>query len=191
MKGQHHSAQLRSQINFIPKAIWFTGLSSSGKTTLSFRIAAALLQKSIPAQVLDGDVLRKGLNRDLGFDLAAREENIRRAAEVANILIQSGMVCLCSFITPTVRMRQKVQQIIGPENLIEIYVNAPLHICEKRDVKGLYQKAREGIVTNFTGISSPFEPPESPDIEVLTDELSIDEAVAKCLTGILPKVLPA
>ncbi len=190
MKGQYHLAQLRSEKAYIPKAIWFTGLSGSGKTTLSGRIAQALLQKDIPAQVLDGDVLRKGLNRDLGFDMPGREENIRRAAEVARILVNSGMVCLCSFITPTARIRQKVRQIIGSENLIEIYVSVPLQVCEKRDVKGLYRKAREGIVSDFTGISSPFEPPENPDIEVRTNVLTIEEAVSKCLQVILPEVAP-
>jgi len=172
----------------ISKVIWLTGLSGSGKTTISDAIVSVLRRKGYLVQILDGDVLRKGLNRDLGFDMASRQENIRRAAEVSKILIDSGVICLCSFITPTHIIRQRVRDIIGSENLIEVFVNAPLDVCEQRDVKGLYQKARQGIIKEFTGISSLFEPPVNADIEIRTDLLTIDETVKRCLEIILPAI---
>lgn len=170
------------------KVIWLTGLSGSGKTTLSDALILMLRKEGFLVQNLDGDVLRKGLNSDLGFDMASRAENIRRAAEVAKILMNSGVICICSFITPTISIRQKVRDIIGPENLVEIFVNAPLEVCEKRDVKGMYKKARLGIIEDFTGISSPFEHPENPTVEIRTDLLTIEESVNKCLEVILPAV---
>jgi len=170
------------------KVIWFTGLSGAGKTTISDALFLILQKKGYQVQNLDGDVLRKGLNSDLGFDMVSRVENIRRAAEVSKILMDSGVICLCSFITPTLAIRQKVRDIIGPKNLIEVFVNAPLTICEQRDVKGLYKKARQGLIEDFTGISSPFERPDNADIEIRTDLLSIEESVNKCLEVILPAI---
>lgn len=172
----------------LPKVVWFTGLSGSGKTTLSDIIENELRKQGFLVQSLDGDILRKGLNSDLGFDMKAREENIRRAAEVAKIIIRPGVLCLCSFITPTVEIRRMVHHIIGNGNLIEIFVNAPIEVCEQRDVKGLYKKARMGLIPEFTGISSPFEPPEKPDLEIRTDLLSIEESVEKCLKKIIPLI---
>jgi len=180
-----NSGQPKKQIS---KVIWLTGLSGSGKTTISDALQLVLREKGYLVQALDGDVLRKGLNSDLGFDMVSRIENIRRAAEVSKILMDSGVICICSFITPTISIRQKVRQIIGPENLIEVFVNAPLEVCEKRDVKGMYLKARQGVIPEFTGISSPFENPENPDIEICTDLLSIEESVNKCLDIILPVI---
>lgn len=176
--------------NQTPKVIWFTGLSGSGKSTLSEQIEIVLKNDGFLVKSLDGDVLRNGLNSDLGFDMQSRIENIRRAAEVSKILIDSGLICLSSFITPTKEIRHKVHSIIGPENLIEIYVNAPLEVCEQRDVKGLYKKARLGLIPEFTGITSPFEPPENPDIEVRTDLMSIEESVEKCMELILKDIVP-
>jgi adenylylsulfate kinase len=170
------------------KVIWFTGLSGSGKTTLSNALLPVLRSKGLLAQELDGDVLRRGLNSDLGFDMVSRDENIRRAAEVSKILMNSGVLCLSSFITPTLALRQKVRDIIGRDNLIEIFVNAPLEVCEERDVKGLYQRARQGLIPDFTGISSPFEHPEDADIEIRTDLMSIEESVEKCLALILSRM---
>jgi adenylylsulfate kinase len=184
-KNANDSFQLKNQIS---KVIWFTGLSGSGKTTISDALLLRLQEKGCLVRSLDGDVLRKGLNSDLGFDMASRIENIRRAAEVSKILLNSGVICLCSFITPISSIRQKIRDIIGCENLIEIYVNAPLEVCEKRDVKGLYLKARQGLLIEFTGISSPFEPPDNPDIEIRTDQLTIEESVNKCLDLILPQI---
>jgi len=166
------------------KVIWFTGLSGSGKTTLSEQLEKRMISQGLLVKSLDGDVLRKGLNSDLGFDMFSRIENIRRAAEVSKILIDSGLICLSSFITPTREIRQMVRNIIGSENLIEIFVNAPLEVCEARDVKGLYKKARLGLIPEFTGISSPFEPPEHADLEVRTDLMSVEESVEVCMCHI-------
>ena len=168
--------------------VWFTGLSGSGKTTISNALLPLLRSKGILAQELDGDVLRKGLNSDLGFDMASRDENIRRAAEVSKILMNSGVLCLSSFITPTLSLRQKVRDIIGRENLIEVFVNAPLEVCEARDVKGLYQRARQGLIPDFTGISSPFDHPDDADLEIRTDMMSIEESVNTCIKLILLKL---
>jgi adenylylsulfate kinase len=183
--NSNNTFQLKKQIS---KVIWFTGLSGSGKTTISNALILSLQNKGYLVQNLDGDVLRKGLNSDLGFDMGSRIENIRRAAEVSKILLDSGVICLCSFITPTSSIRQKIRDIIGAKNLIEIFVNAPLEICEQRDVKGMYKKARLGIIQEFTGISSPFEPPDNADIEIRTDLLSVEESVNKCLEMILPAI---
>ena len=164
-----------------PKVIWFTGLSGSGKTTISEQLEILMISQGLLVKSLDGDVLRKGLNSDLGYSMSSRIENIRRAAEVAKILIDSGLICLSSFITPTREIRQMVRNIIGSDHLIEIFVNAPLEICEARDVKGLYKKARLGLIPEFTGISSPFEPPEHADLEVRTDLMSVEESVEMCM----------
>lgn len=164
-----------------PKVIWFTGLSGSGKTTISEQLEILMISQGLLVKSLDGDVLRKGLNSDLGYNMSSRIENIRRAAEVAKILIDSGLICLSSFITPTREIRQMVRNIIGSDHLIEIFVNAPLEICEARDVKGLYKKARLGLIPEFTGISSPFEPPEHADLEVRTDLMSVEESVELCM----------
>lgn len=172
-------------IRQISKVVWFTGLSGSGKTTISNLLRNELVKKGFLVQELDGDVLRKGLNCDLGFNMNSRVENIRRAAEVAEILKNSGLICLCSFITPTREIRQKVRKIIGENDLIEVYVNAPIEVCELRDVKGLYKKARAGIIPDFTGISSSFEPPENPDLEIRTDLLTIEDSVERCLTFVI------
>lgn len=172
----------------VSKVIWLTGLSGAGKTTISDSLLLELRGRGFLVQALDGDVLRKGLNSDLGFDMISRIENIRRAAEVSKILMDSGVICICSFITPTSLIRQKVREIIGSENLIEIFVNAPIEVCEERDVKGLYQKARLGIIKEFTGISSLFEPADDADIEIRTDKLTIAASVQKCLEVIIPKI---
>jgi len=167
------------------KVIWFTGLSGSGKTTITDALLPKLEALGFLVQSLDGDVLRKGLNSDLGYDLKSREENIRRAAEVSKIIRASGVTCLCSFITPTTEIREMVRRIVGREHLIEIFVNAPLEVCEKRDVKGLYQKARLGLIPEFTGISSPFEKPTDADLEIRTDLLTESEAVNRCMEMIV------
>lgn len=168
--------------------IWFTGLSGSGKSTISENIEFILKRKGFKVRSLDGDVLRKGLNSDLGYDMQSRNENIRRAAEVAKILVDSGLICLSSFITPTREIRQLIRNIIGDGNILEIYINAPLEVCEQRDVKGLYKKARAGLLPEFTGISSPFEPPENADLEIRTDLMTIEESVEKCLMVINRKI---
>ena len=173
---------------FHPLVIWFTGYSGAGKSTLASGLENELNSMGYPVRILDGDDLRKGLNSDLGFDLHSREENIRRAAEVAKIIRESGLICLSCFITPTEALREKVRGIIGMQYLVEIFVNAPLMVCEERDVKGLYRKARSGAIQEFTGISSPFEIPIAPDIEVRTDLDTVEDCVEQCLALILPRI---
>ncbi len=170
------------------KVIWFTGLSGAGKTTLSKRIYTALTEQSFLVRLLDGDVIRNGLNSDLGFSEVDRFENIRRIAEVSRLFLDCGIICINSFISPTTKIRAMAKRIIGADNYIEVYVNAPLRVCEKRDIKGFYKKARLGEIKNFTGIDAPFEPPENPDIEVKTDKLSINDATIKVLNILLPQI---
>ena len=175
-------------LNQRSKVIWCTGLSGAGKTTLAKNIEKALHTRGQLAQVLDGDNIRTGINNNLGFTEEDRIENIRRIAEVSKLLIQSGVITINSFISPTTEIRHMAMDIIGKENFIEIYVNAPLSVCEGRDTKGLYKKARDGKIKNFTGIDSPFEPPENPDVEVNTDQLSIEESLNKAMEYIIPKI---
>lgn len=143
-----------------------------------------LQKEGYVVQNLDGDVLRRGLNSDLGFDMVSRIENIRRATEVAKILRDSGVICICSFITPTLSIRQKVRDVIGPDNLLEIFVNAPLEVCEQRDVKGMYKKARAGQIKDFTGISSPYEAPESQELTVNTGATTLGQCVRQVIDEI-------
>lgn len=171
-----------------PKVIWMTGLSGAGKSTLSLEIQRALQKKGYFTKIFDGDVIRMGLCKDLGYSLEDRMENIRRIAELAKIFHDSGIIVICSFITPTDAMRRMAKEIIGEESFIEVYVNAPLEVCEQRDVKGLYAKARKGLIKEFTGIDSLFEPPVHPDIEVRTDLWSIDKTARYMLRRIIPKI---
>jgi len=170
------------------KVIWFTGLSGAGKTTLAKHLEEELFARNFLVQILDGDNIRTGINNNLSFSEEDREENIRRIAEVSKLFMNCGVVTINSFISPTEKMRQVALDIIGRENFIEVYVNAPLEICEKRDVKGLYARARRGEIKDFTGISSPFEYPEGLDLEIRTDLLTIEESVKKLLNFVLPKI---
>jgi adenylylsulfate kinase len=170
------------------RVIWMTGLSGSGKTTIARGIELELNRRLFLTQILDGDNIRAGINNNLGFSQEDRFENIRRIAEVSKLLLNCGIICINSFISPTQKIRQIAYDIIGRENIIEIFVNAPLEICEQRDTKGLYQKAREGKIKNFTGIDSPFDHPENPDIILETDKLTIEDSLARCLKYILPVV---
>lgn len=168
------------------RVIWLTGLSGSGKTTVGRQVEMELNRRGYLTQVLDGDNIRTGINNNLGFTEEDRTENIRRIAEVSKLFMNCGIICINSFISPTRDIRHLAQEIIGKENFIEVYINAPLEVCEQRDVKGLYQKAREGKIKNFTGIDAPFEPPIKPDIELKTAELSVEESAQKALDYILP-----
>ena len=168
------------------RVIWLTGLSGAGKTTIGRHIEMELNKRGYLTQVLDGDNIRTGINNNLGFSEADRHENIRRIAEVSKLFMNCGIICINSFISPTRKIRNMAREIIGPDNFIEVYINAPLEVCESRDVKGLYQKAREGKIKNFTGIDAPFEPPINPDIELKTNELSVEESTKKALDFILP-----
>jgi len=168
------------------KVLWLTGLSGSGKSTIAETLERKLHNHSYFAQVLDGDNIRSGINNNLGFSLEDRQENIRRIAEIAKLYLNSGIITLNSFISPTVEIRNFAKEIIGAEDFIEIYINAPLAVCEQRDVKGLYQKARKGIIKGFTGIDSPYEPPTNPAIEIKTDQLSLEESVDQIFNYINP-----
>lgn len=159
------------------KVIWFTGLSGSGKTTLASNLEKELFFHRYFCQVLDGDNIRMGINNNLGFSGDDRLENIRRIAEVSKLLINTGMITICSFISPTDEIRTLARNIIGEDDFIEIFLNPPLEVCEDRDVKGLYKKARAGEIKNFTGISSPFEAPKHPDVEIDTSVTDIKESV--------------
>ncbi len=168
------------------KVLWLTGLSGSGKSTIAEALERKLHNKGYFAQVLDGDNIRSGINSNLGFSPEDRQENIRRIAEIGKLYLNSGIITLNSFISPTVEIRNFAKEIIGVENFIEIYINAPLEVCEQRDVKGLYQKARKGIIKGFTGIDSPYEPPTNPAIEIKTDQLSLEESVDQIFNYINP-----
>ena len=157
--------------------IWFTGLSGSGKSTLANLVEMVLHQKGASTYILDGDNIRQGINKDLSFAPEDRSENIRRIAEISNLMLDAGILTLAAFVSPYIKDRERVKQIVGAENFIEIYVNTSIEECERRDVKGLYKKARKGEIKNMTGISAPYQAPVSPDFEVITDGQSIAKSV--------------
>ena len=164
-------------------AIWFTGLSGSGKTTIAIALEKELQAKGLLTQILDGDNIRTGINNNLGFSDTDRIENIRRIAEITKLFVNCGVITICCFVSPTEEIRTIAKSIIGKADFVEIFVNTSLEVCEKRDVKGLYAKARKGEINDFTGITAPFEAPKNPAIE-LTDALSIEESVKKILDKI-------
>lgn len=170
------------------RVIWFTGLSGAGKTTLALRLEKELSARGFLVQVLDGDNIRTGINNNLGFSEEERNENIRRIAEVSKLFLNCGIITINAFISPTENMRRIATDIIGRTDFIEVYANAPLDVCENRDVKGLYARARRGEIPDFTGITSPFEIPEGRDIEIRTDKLTVEESLHKLLEFILPKI---
>lgn len=170
------------------KMIWFTGLSGSGKSTLAIALERELYERGVLCQILDGDNIRTGINNNLGFSEADRTENIRRIAEVSKLFVNCGVVTIAAFISPTTAIRNMAKQIIGEEDFMEIYVSTPIEECERRDVKGLYAKARKGEIANFTGISSPFEAPENPALSLDTSVLPIEESVKQLLDTILPQI---
>jgi adenylylsulfate kinase len=157
--------------------IWFTGLSGSGKSTVANAVAARLFEDGIKNYVLDGDNIRHGLNKDLGFSEEDRKENIRRIGEVSKLFVDSAQVVLTAFISPFRADRQVVRDILEDNEFVEVYVKCPIDECEKRDPKGLYVKARQGIIPDFTGISSPYEEPENPELVVETNQYSVEECV--------------
>lgn len=167
--------------------IWMVGLSGSGKSTIARALENRLHEEGYLTALLDGDNLRTGINNNLGFSEEDRTENIRRAAEASKLLAQNGVITLCSLISPTAKIRSMAKEIIG-DKYCEVFINCPIEVCEQRDVKGLYAKARKGEIKNFTGIDSPFETPESPDIELNTAEKSAEENLNELLENILPKV---
>jgi adenylylsulfate kinase len=181
---QRKDREFRLQQN--SKVIWLTGLSGSGKSTIAQHLERRLYNEGFFAQVLDGDNIRSGINSNLGFSPEDRTENIRRIAEIAKLYLNSGIITLNSFISPTVEIRQQAREIIGADDFIEVYINAPIEVCEERDVKGLYKKARAGEIRGFTGIDAPYEAPENPDIEIRTDERSLSESIHQLFNYLYP-----
>lgn len=168
--------------------IWFTGLSGSGKSTVAIALERELHKRGLMCRILDGDNIRSGINNNLGFSEADRVENIRRIAEVAKLFVDTGIITIAAFISPSNDIRRMAAEIIGRKDFLEVYVSTPLEECERRDVKGLYAKARAGLVRNFTGISAPFEVPENPDLELDTSKLTLEESVNALLEMVLPRV---
>ncbi len=170
------------------KVIWLTGLSGSGKTTLASLLEKRLFELNYFCQILDGDNVRSGINKNLRFTNEDRMENIRRIAEVSKLFMNCGIILICAFISPTKKMREMAKEIIGEDNFLEIFVDTPLEICEQRDPKGLYKKARSGEIPNFTGISAPFEVPDNPFIVAENSNPDINETVRKILLKIVPEI---
>lgn len=168
--------------------IWFTGLSGSGKSTIAIALERELHQRGILCRILDGDNIRSGINNNLGFTEADRVENIRRIAEVSKLFIDTGIVTLAAFISPNNDIREMAADIVGKDDFLEIYVSTPIEECERRDVKGLYAKARRGEIKNFTGISAPFEAPVHPALKLDTSVLSLEESVNQLLELVLPRI---
>lgn len=175
-------SQLLNQKSIV---LWLTGLSGSGKSTVAIALEKILFDRGYASYLLDGDNIRKGINAGLTFSNEDREENIRRIAEVSKLMIDAGLICINSFVSPTIAIRAKAKEIIGTDDFVEVFINTPLEVCEQRDVKGLYKKARAGEIKNFTGIDAPYEAPESPTIEIHT----VDKTPEECAMEILEKII--
>lgn len=178
-KEKEHKLNQRS------KVIWFTGLSGSGKTTMALALEKALFDKGFLCQILDGDNIRSGINNNLGFSPEDRLENIRRIAEIAKLFINCGIICIGAFVSPTEEIRKIARDIVGEDDFLEVYMSTPIEVCEYRDVKGLYAKARTGEIKEFTGISAPFEIPRNPALVIDTSDKTVEE----CLDILLSEVL--
>ncbi len=168
--------------------VWLTGLSGSGKSTIAQGVEHLLYKDKIITKLLDGDNLRTGLNANLGFSESDREENIRRVAETAKLFVETGIVTICSFVSPTTQIRTNAKEIIGDSDFLEVYVNASFEACAKRDVKGLYKKALAGEIKNFTGLDAPFEAPENPFIILDTSSQTINESIEQLYNSILKRI---
>ena len=172
-----------------PLLLWFTGLSGSGKSTIANCVEQELYKNNIHTYTLDGDNIRKGLNSDLSFSPENRRENIRRIAETAHLMIDAGLVVLAAFVSPYRKDRDHIRSIVGDYNMVEIYINTSIKECERRDVKGLYKKARNGEIKNMTGISAPYESPLHPDIQINTEEVTVVDATKQIINFIKPKLI--
>ena len=168
------------------KVFWFTGLSGSGKTTIAKGVESKLHSSGYLTKLLDGDNIRSGISNNLSFSLRDRKENIRRIAEISKLFLNCGIITLNCFVSPTHKIRKIAEKIIGKENLIDVYINASIETCENRDTKGLYKKARNGEITNLTGINSPFEPPKNPQLEIDTNNNNIENSIEQVVNFILP-----
>lgn len=169
--------------------VWFTGLSGSGKSTIAIALERELHKRGLLCRILDGDNIRSGINNNLGFSPSDRVENIRRIAEVSKLFVDTGIITIAAFISPNNELREMASHIIGKEDFLEVYVSTPIEECERRDVKGLYAKARRGEIKEFTGVSAPFEAPADPALTLDTSMLSLEESVNRLLDLILPKVV--
>ncbi len=187
MESRHDKEQQLRQRGI---TVWFTGLSGSGKSTIAIALERRLTERGLFCRILDGDNIRFGINRDLGFSEADRTENIRRIAEVSKLFTQTGIITLAAFVSPTNALRAMARDIIGAEDFAEIYVATPLEECERRDVKGLYQKARRGEIRDFTGISAPFEAPENPTLRIDTTNRPVEEVTDEVLAAIIERITP-
>jgi adenylylsulfate kinase len=181
-------AQKEQMLHQRSRVIWLTGLSGAGKTTLALALEQKLHQNGFLTQVLDGDIIRTGINSNLGFTLEDRMENVRRIAEVSRLLLYSGVITINSFISPTWEIRNLARQIIGKADFIEIYVSTPIEICEQRDPKGLYKEVRAGRIKNFTGVDAPFEPPLHPALTIDTSQIAVEQSIEKIMNLILPEI---
>lgn len=181
-------ARKEALLNQHARVFWMCGLSGAGKSTLANRLEEELTERGFLSMVIDGDYIRQGLNKGLGYSQNDRQENLRRVAEIARLTTANGIISIVSFITPTKLIREMVKDIVGEPDYIEIYINSPIEICEQRDTKGLYRQAREGKINNFTGIDSPFEVPYNPHIEIDTANLGIGECSQKLLEFVLPMI---
>lgn len=177
-----------SALNQKGVVVWLTGLSGSGKSTIARGVEQLLHQQGILSKLLDGDNLRTGLNSNLGFSENDRDENIRRVAETAKLFVETGVVTICSFVSPTIKIRNNAKKIIGEDDFLEVYVNASFEACTKRDVKGLYKKALAGEIKNFTGLDAPFESPKNPFIKLDTETQSIEDSTQELFDSILKRI---
>ena len=184
MLGRSAKEELLGQRGIL---VWFTGLSGSGKSTVALGVERELHAKGILCRILDGDNIRAGINNNLGFSAEDRKENIRRIAEIGKLFVHTGVVTLACFVSPTREIRQMAREIVGADDFLEVFVSTPIEECERRDVKGLYARARRGEVKDFTGISAPFEAPESPDLDIDTSVLSLEDSVNAVLSLIMEK----
>ena len=180
ISGKQRKERLKQQ----PKLIWFTGLSGSGKSTLANAVETQLFEDGYMTYLLDGDNIRTGLNKDLGFSDSDRIENIRRIAEVAKLMMDAGLLVVSAFISPFREERAMIAELVGEENFLEVFVDCPIEVCEQRDVKGLYAKARKRIIKNFTGIDSPYEKPLDPAVHVHSDIEELKDSVQKVINTI-------
>ena len=178
MLSRHDKEQLLGQKGVM---LWFTGLSGSGKSTVAIALERELQKRGLLCRILDGDNIRTGINANLGFSADDRRENIRRVAEVAKLFVDTGIITIAAFVSPTEDLRNLAQHIIGKDDFKELFISTPIEECERRDVKGLYARARRGEVKNFTGISAPFEAPQHPALSLDTSKLSLEESVAQLL----------
>jgi adenylylsulfate kinase len=183
--NRDHKENLLKQRSLV---VWMVGLSGSGKSTIAKALEQDLYERGHLTQLLDGDNLRTGINNNLGFTEADRTENIRRSAEVSKLFLNCGVISICSFISPTEEIRQAAKKIIGEKDYFEVFVNCPFEVCEQRDVKGLYKKARNGEIKNFTGLDAPFEAPKNPSIELRTDLKDLESCKEELVQAILKRI---